>query len=65
MPQRDTVTKPTRLPSATTAKMSSGYVAPSPFARSADLTGPNPFARASYDDSTRLTGREQTVGYLL
>ncbi|KAG9093183.1 Sorting nexin-3 [Ceratobasidium sp. 370] len=36
-------------------------VTPSPFARSADLTGPNPFARSTFDDSTRLTGREQTV----
>lgn len=43
--------------------MTSGYVAPSPFARSADLTGPNPFARSSIDDSTKPTSREQTVSF--
>ncbi|GAB1524716.1 sorting nexin-3 protein [Rhizoctonia solani] len=43
--------------------MSTGYAAPSPFARSSDLTGPNPFARtaSTFNDPTSLVGREQTI----
>ncbi|EUC64030.1 sorting nexin-3 protein [Rhizoctonia solani AG-3 Rhs1AP] len=37
-----------------------GTGTPSPFARSSDLTGPNPFARSTYE-SEQLAGREQTI----